>query len=471
MDRLARGDLGALDHLYEHYGAMAFSIAYRITGDRAAAEDVVQEAFLGAWRNAARYVDARGSVRTWLLSIVHHRAIDAIRRRRPTVELPEAEASLPDTLTLPDAWADVELRLDRESVQAALGAHLRRPARGDRAGLLRRADPDRDRGAHGRPARDGQGPAAPRPRRASAPRCCRWTARDRTVAEHTFAGLTCAEVADLAPAFVLGALEPAESDAVRRHLAECPEAHAEMAELGSVVPALFEVVEPVAPPAGLKDRILAAAAADTPAGRRCATASRPTPPARSRARDDPATRASTRIARPGWTQRLPSPGLGGRRLAAVARGRRARRLERRSSQDQNRAPRRLPAGRRRRFSTEAAQPGAQLAVLAAPEAGGTVGPRRRGRGRHGRHRHARPRADDRHARSTRRGSSPATARRSRSASFGSARTARPRSSRRPGSAGVRRDRGPDAGARTGQHAPTTTPIVAGQRAGERPRPS
>src|SRR4051794_34555220 len=89
MDRLANGDLGALDGLYEHYGAMAFSIALRITGDRTAAEDVVQEAFLGAWRNAARYVDARGTVRTWLLSIVHHRAIDAVRRRRPTTELPE----------------------------------------------------------------------------------------------------------------------------------------------------------------------------------------------------------------------------------------------------------------------------------------------------------------------------------------------------------------------------------------------
>ena len=122
MDRLVRGDLGALDLLYEQYGAMAFSIAYRITGDRSAAEDVVQEAFLGAWRNAGRYVDARGSVRTWLLSIVHHRAIDAIRRRRPTVELPDAEAPLPDALTLPDAWADVQLRLDRESVQAAMGA-------------------------------------------------------------------------------------------------------------------------------------------------------------------------------------------------------------------------------------------------------------------------------------------------------------------------------------------------------------
>jgi RNA polymerase sigma-70 factor (ECF subfamily) len=120
MDRLAGGDLGALDRLYEHYGAMSFSIAYRITGDRAAAEDVVQEAFLGAWRNAARYADGRGTVRTWLLSIVHHRAIDAVRRRRPTAELPETETNLPDTLTLPDTWDEVAAGLDRAAIQVAL---------------------------------------------------------------------------------------------------------------------------------------------------------------------------------------------------------------------------------------------------------------------------------------------------------------------------------------------------------------
>lgn len=121
MDRLAGGDLGALDDLYEHYGAMAFSIAFRITGDRAAAEDVVQESFLGAWRNAARYVDGRGTVRTWLLSIVHHRAIDAIRRRRPTIELPEVETGLPEPLVMPDTWAEVAEGLDRAAIQAALG--------------------------------------------------------------------------------------------------------------------------------------------------------------------------------------------------------------------------------------------------------------------------------------------------------------------------------------------------------------
>lgn len=121
MERLANGDLGALDQLYEHYGAMSYSIAYRITGNSTAAEDVVQEAFLGAWRNAARYADGRGTVRTWLFSIVHHRAIDAVRRRRPTIELPETEVGLPTSLTMPDTWSEVAEGLDRAAIQAALG--------------------------------------------------------------------------------------------------------------------------------------------------------------------------------------------------------------------------------------------------------------------------------------------------------------------------------------------------------------
>lgn len=120
MERLAGGDLGALERLYEHYGAMSFSIAYRITGDRASAEDVVQEAFLGAWRNAARYADARGSVKTWLLSIVHHRAIDAVRRRRPSTELPETEGAMPAQLVMPDTWVEISASLDRDVVRTAL---------------------------------------------------------------------------------------------------------------------------------------------------------------------------------------------------------------------------------------------------------------------------------------------------------------------------------------------------------------
>ena len=119
--RVADGDLDALEELYDRYKTMAYSIAYRITNDATLAEDVVQDAFLGAWRNAAKYVEGRGSVKTWLLSIVHHRAIDAIRRRKPTTELPESTDAPPAALTAPDLWGEVAAGLDAEMVRRAMG--------------------------------------------------------------------------------------------------------------------------------------------------------------------------------------------------------------------------------------------------------------------------------------------------------------------------------------------------------------
>ncbi|HEX5826095.1 MAG TPA: sigma-70 family RNA polymerase sigma factor [Candidatus Limnocylindrales bacterium] len=118
--RLSAGDLDALEELYERHGTMAYSIAYRVTGDAALAEDCVQEAFLGAWRSAERYADSRGSVKAWLLAIVHHRAIDAVRRRRPTSELPASEAPAPTELQAPDVWPEVAGSLEREEIAAAL---------------------------------------------------------------------------------------------------------------------------------------------------------------------------------------------------------------------------------------------------------------------------------------------------------------------------------------------------------------
>src|SRR3954467_5624110 len=103
---LAAGRLEALDTLYDRYRSMAFGIARRITADDGLAEDVVQEAFLGAWRAADRYVPGKGSVRTWLLSIVHHRAIDAVRRRRPVsgTGAEQEGARTPEPLVMPDVW-------------------------------------------------------------------------------------------------------------------------------------------------------------------------------------------------------------------------------------------------------------------------------------------------------------------------------------------------------------------------------
>lgn len=80
MQLVVENDDGAFAILYERHANVAFSLAFRMGGKRAIAEEVVQEAFLSAWRSGARYDRTRGSVRTWMLGIVHNRAIDALRR-------------------------------------------------------------------------------------------------------------------------------------------------------------------------------------------------------------------------------------------------------------------------------------------------------------------------------------------------------------------------------------------------------
>src|SRR3954465_509962 len=83
MQLVRRGDAAAFEMGYDRHATAAFSLAYRMTGSRNAAEDVVPEAFLSLWRSNAPYHRARGSVRTWVLGIVHNRAIDALRRSIP----------------------------------------------------------------------------------------------------------------------------------------------------------------------------------------------------------------------------------------------------------------------------------------------------------------------------------------------------------------------------------------------------
>lgn len=80
MHLVQEGDPRAFDLLYDRHGGASFSLAYRMVGNRVTAEDISQEAFLSIWRSRARYQPERGSVRTWVLGIVHHRAIDALRR-------------------------------------------------------------------------------------------------------------------------------------------------------------------------------------------------------------------------------------------------------------------------------------------------------------------------------------------------------------------------------------------------------
>jgi len=80
MPLVERKDPRAFEIVYDRHGGAAFSLAYRMVGNRSAAEDITQEAFLSLWRSGARYDRARGSVRTWLLGIARNRAIDLLRR-------------------------------------------------------------------------------------------------------------------------------------------------------------------------------------------------------------------------------------------------------------------------------------------------------------------------------------------------------------------------------------------------------
>jgi RNA polymerase sigma-70 factor, ECF subfamily len=80
MERVSNGDASAFEIIVDRHSNVAFSLAYRMCGRRGMAEDIVQESFLSLWRSGARYDRSRGSVRSWVLGVVHNRAIDLFRR-------------------------------------------------------------------------------------------------------------------------------------------------------------------------------------------------------------------------------------------------------------------------------------------------------------------------------------------------------------------------------------------------------
>ena len=117
LDLLARSDESALAELYDRYGGPAYRLALRVVRDAALAQDAVQDAFLTAWRTASGFDPRRGSVSTWLLTLVHRRAVDVVRRedRRRGSPLDDAPVASGDAT---DETAETrELRRD---VQAAL---------------------------------------------------------------------------------------------------------------------------------------------------------------------------------------------------------------------------------------------------------------------------------------------------------------------------------------------------------------
>jgi RNA polymerase sigma-70 factor (ECF subfamily) len=114
------GDSSAFGMLYDRHSRVAYSLAYRMMGERQAAEDLVQDAFLKVWRGSSSYRAERGSVRTWILSIVHHRGVDQLRSMSSRRRMQEkAEANEPKSQPS-EAFAETWRSSQREQVREAL---------------------------------------------------------------------------------------------------------------------------------------------------------------------------------------------------------------------------------------------------------------------------------------------------------------------------------------------------------------
>jgi len=114
---IARADDQALAELYRRFGRLAYGLAFRILRDDALAQDAVQDAFLGVWRAAGRFTAERSKPSTWLLTLVHRRAVDLVRReeRRRTEPLqPESE------FAGAEAADEAELATRRQTIREAL---------------------------------------------------------------------------------------------------------------------------------------------------------------------------------------------------------------------------------------------------------------------------------------------------------------------------------------------------------------
>jgi RNA polymerase sigma factor (sigma-70 family) len=117
------GDDQAFRELFGRYAAVAHALAFRLVRQAQVAEEIVQEAFLAVWRNPDRYDGARGSVRSWLMGTVHHRAVDAVRREQAQRRRAEQASGLGPGIVedpIDDVLAAIDLPRERKLVRSAL---------------------------------------------------------------------------------------------------------------------------------------------------------------------------------------------------------------------------------------------------------------------------------------------------------------------------------------------------------------
>jgi RNA polymerase sigma factor (sigma-70 family) len=123
LSAIAGGAVWAMDSLYQRYSRILYSLAYRMVADHQIAEDLLQDAFLSVWRRSTSFSPQAGAARSWLISILHHRAIDHLRRvrRRSSIqEAPLDELELDETTAVPDVWDEAWRSVQSTQVRAAL---------------------------------------------------------------------------------------------------------------------------------------------------------------------------------------------------------------------------------------------------------------------------------------------------------------------------------------------------------------
>lgn len=123
LQAIADKKVWAMEPLYERYSHLLYSLAYRVVTDTQVAEDLLQETFFAVWRNASSYSSQSGLVRSWLISIIHHRAIDylrSMRRRGGVNKVPLEDIEHEESMAVPDVWDEAWLAIQGAQVRTAL---------------------------------------------------------------------------------------------------------------------------------------------------------------------------------------------------------------------------------------------------------------------------------------------------------------------------------------------------------------